>query len=104
MKKIIKFIKRLPTNIAKVIIKIYQKLFSFDHAFWANPKVFRVCIYHPSCSQYAYEAIDKHGLIKGSIMGFFRVLSCNPLSKGGFDPVPEKFTIKRNQQKSAPSK
>ncbi|MDQ7020604.1 MAG: membrane protein insertion efficiency factor YidD [Candidatus Dojkabacteria bacterium] len=46
------------------------------------------CIHYPSCSEYTYEAIDKYGIIKGSYLGGKRVLRCNPLSKGGYDPVP----------------
>lgn len=68
-----------------LIIRIYQKLFSFDHSFWAKPHIFRVCIYSPSCSEYTYQAIDKYGIFKGSYLGIKRILSCNPLSKGGYD-------------------
>jgi len=93
--KALKFIIQLPANIAKLLIRIYQKILSFDHAFWANPKIFRVCIYHPSCSEYTYQAIDKHGLVKGIIMGIFRILRCNPFAQGGYDPVPDRFSIKR---------
>lgn len=46
------------------------------------------CIYTPTCSQYAIEALEKHGLIKGSILTIWRILRCNPFSKGGYDPVP----------------
>lgn len=45
------------------------------------------CKYVPTCSQYALEAIEKYGVVKGSIMSIWRILRCNPLSKGGFDPV-----------------
>lgn len=45
------------------------------------------CKYIPSCSQYAVEAIEKHGALKGGLMSFWRILRCNPFSKGGFDPV-----------------
>ncbi|HEX9805027.1 MAG TPA: membrane protein insertion efficiency factor YidD [Candidatus Dojkabacteria bacterium] len=76
------------------VIKIYQKFLSFDHSFWARPDIYRACIHYPSCSQYTYEAIDRHGLLKGSIMGFFRIIRCNPFSKGGIDPVPDKFSIR----------
>lgn len=78
------------------MIKFYQFFFSFDHSFWAKNTPYRVCIHEPSCSQFTYEAIDRFGLIKGSIMGFFRILRCNPLSRGGHDPVPDHFTIKPN--------
>ena len=46
------------------------------------------CPYVPSCSQYWLEAIEKHGVIKGSLLAMLRILRCNPFSKGGYDPVP----------------
>lgn len=49
------------------------------------------CIYTPTCSSYTYQAIEKYGLIRGCIKGFFRILRCNPLAKGGFDPVKENY-------------
>ena len=45
------------------------------------------CRYVPTCSQYAIEAIEKHGAFRGSLMAIWRILRCNPLSKGGNDPV-----------------
>jgi uncharacterized protein len=45
------------------------------------------CKYHPSCSQYAIDALRKRGLIVGSALAIWRVLRCNPWSHGGFDPV-----------------
>lgn len=45
------------------------------------------CKYIPTCSQYALEAIEKYGAIKGSLMAAWRLARCNPFSKGGFDPV-----------------
>lgn len=45
------------------------------------------CKYTPTCSQYAFEAIEKYGVIKGGFMSMWRILRCNPFSKGGFDPV-----------------
>ena len=49
----------------------------------------KCCRYFPSCSQYAVTAIERYGAIKGGGMAAWRVLRCNPLSKGGYDPVPE---------------
>lgn len=49
------------------------------------------CRYTPTCSMYAYDAISRYGLLTGSAMGLWRVLRCNPFSKGGFDPVPENY-------------
>ena len=43
----------------------------------------------PTCSEYAIEALEKHGVVKGSLLAIFRILRCNPFSKGGYDPVPE---------------
>lgn len=93
IKRLFKIIIEIPKRIVLILIRIYQKLFSFDHSFWANPKAFRVCMFHPSCSEFTYEAIEKHGLIKGGILGSIRVIRCNPFSKGGIDEVPESFSI-----------
>lgn len=46
------------------------------------------CPYMPSCSQYAIEAIQKYGAVKGGLLASWRILRCNPFSKGGIDPVP----------------
>jgi len=45
------------------------------------------CKYHPSCSEYAVQAIRRHGLVRGSVLAGWRLLRCNPWSRGGFDPV-----------------
>jgi putative membrane protein insertion efficiency factor len=45
------------------------------------------CRFYPSCSHYGYQAIYKHGALKGSVMATWRVLRCNPFNPGGFDPV-----------------
>ena len=46
------------------------------------------CPYIPSCSDYALEAVEKYGTLKGGALAMFRLIRCNPLSRGGFDPVP----------------
>lgn len=48
------------------------------------------CRYYPTCSQYALEAVERFGVIKGSFLSVLRLLRCNPLFPGGYDPVPEK--------------
>jgi uncharacterized protein len=47
------------------------------------------CRYTPTCSQYAKTAIERYGAVKGSRLAMWRLMRCNPFSKGGYDPVPE---------------
>ncbi|MCP8856658.1 membrane protein insertion efficiency factor YidD [Latilactobacillus fuchuensis] len=55
------------------------------------------CRYYPTCSSYMIQAIQKHGAFKGLIMGIGRILRCHPFIKGGYDPVPDYFTVRRNK-------
>ncbi len=57
------------------------------------------CRYHPTCSTYSRQAFEKHNFIYASFLSVFRILRCNPLSKGGYDPVPKTRKEKRNEQK-----
>ncbi|MGL5648000.1 MAG: membrane protein insertion efficiency factor YidD [Clostridium sp.] len=52
-----------------------------------SPMYSPCCKYRPTCSEYALEAVEKYGAIKGSLMAIWRILRCNPFSKGGYDPV-----------------
>ena len=87
----------IPKKTALIIIRVYQKTLSTDHSFWAQPEKFRICLYSPSCSEYTYQAIEKFGLIKGGLMGTARIIRCNPFATPGFDPVPDKFSLKRTK-------
>ena len=51
-------------------------------------KKYGCCKYYPTCSHYAVEAIEKYGALKGGALAAWRILRCNPFSKGGIDPVP----------------
>ena len=69
------------------IIKIYQKTISPDHGFFKFLHPYGYCRFKPTCSEYAISAIEKYGIIKGGIKAIWRVLKCNPWSKGGWDPL-----------------
>lgn len=68
-------------SILIIMINFYRKYLS-------GLKRYGTCIYIPTCSEYGLEAIEKYGAIKGGLLTIWRVLRCNPFSKGGFDPVP----------------
>lgn len=68
-------------------IRFYQK--------YISPLKPPTCRFTPTCSNYALQAVERFGVIKGLILAFWRVLRCNPLNPGGEDPVPEKFTLRR---------
>ena len=54
------------------------------------------CRYYPTCSQYTFDAVERYGVLIGSVLGALRLLRCNPLFPGGVDPVPDlKFKYKR---------
>ena len=55
---------------------------------YVSPLLPDSCIYSPTCSEYALEAIQKYGAARGSWLAFCRILRCNPFRRGGYDPVP----------------
>lgn len=62
------------------LIRLYQYAIS--------PLLGRRCRFFPSCSEYAAEAVEKHGVFKGAALGLKRLSRCHPWNPGGFDPVP----------------
>ena len=68
------------------LIRVYQKTISPDHGIILFSGAMR-CRFYPSCSQYAYEAVSRYGILKGVLKGLWRILRCSPLSRGGVDPV-----------------
>jgi hypothetical protein len=53
-----------------------------------SPYLPQSCRFHPTCSEYGMQAIEKYGSVKGGLLAIKRVLRCNPWSKGGYDPLP----------------
>lgn len=79
--KVLKFILGIINYILIGLVRFYRK-------FLSPLKRRGCCRYIPTCSQYALEALQKYGPIKGSFLAIKRILKCNPFSKGGYDPVP----------------
>jgi uncharacterized protein len=62
------------------LLRIYQR--------YISPLLPPSCRFTPTCSEYAYVAIDRHGVVQGGWLGFRRILRCHPFHPGGYDPVP----------------
>ncbi len=76
-----------------LLIKFYQSFIS--------PLLGPSCKYHPTCSRYALEAFRQHNFFYASWLTVWRVLRCNPFSKGGYDPVPPKTMISAGNSKDS---
>ena len=74
----------LPRNLCVLMLRAYRSVIS--------PLYGDVCRYYPSCSTYTLEAIHRHGVIKGTGLGVWRIARCHPWAKGGVDDVPERRT------------
>ncbi len=72
------------------LITVYQKVFSLDHGIPAWFLGRKICRFHPTCSFYTHEAIERFGVLKGSWLGIKRIARCHPFNEGGYDPVPKK--------------
>ena len=69
------------------LVRFYQRHLS--------PKKAPCCRFTPTCSAYAIEALERHGAVIGLLLAVWRILRCNPLCKGGYDPVPERLFRKK---------
>lgn len=74
-------LQNLPKLFFLALIRLYQ--LTISRALPPN-----TCRFYPSCSHYGYQAILKHGVLKGSVLAIWRVIRCNPFNPGGYDPVP----------------
>ncbi|TXI20501.1 MAG: membrane protein insertion efficiency factor YidD [Nitrosomonas sp.] len=68
------------SRILIIFIKLYQ--------YCISPLIIPSCRFSPTCSQYALEAYKKYGFLQGTRLSIWRILRCNPWSKGGYEPVP----------------
>ena len=73
-------LQRLPRFVVMQLIRGYQ--LTLSHL------VFTHCRFEPSCSRYTYEAVERHGALRGTWLGIRRILKCHPFHAGGYDPVP----------------
>jgi uncharacterized protein len=87
MKDFLLKIRMVPSWASIATIRFYQKTLSFDHGPMRFFKPYGHCRFQPTCSEYAVKAIERYGFLKGGLKAMWRVLRCNPWSKGGYDPV-----------------
>ena len=69
------------------LIKLYQIILSPDHSWRKFYHGAGFCRFRPTCSEYAYQAIEKYGVFKGVLKAVWRIMRCNPWSQGGYDPL-----------------
>ncbi len=84
-----KYLLKLPRRLGQILIVIYQRTISLDHGPLSKFFPYQTCRFHPTCSEYGYEAIGRFGLIRGSWLTLRRLWRCHPWSAGGHDPVPD---------------
>ena len=87
-KKLKKWYKFLRRHVFKPFLKMFlMRLIIFYQRHFSH----HTCLYSPTCSEYMLRALNNHGVILGLVMGMWRIIRCNPLSKGGYNPVPENY-------------
>ena len=91
MQAALQFVWLLPRNVCVLILRVYRAVIS--------PLYGDVCRYYPTCSHYAMQAIQQHGVVRGVWLGTRRIARCHPWAEGGIDDVPARrhdhFSITR---------
>jgi putative membrane protein insertion efficiency factor len=82
-------------RMALLPLRVYQRAIS--------PALPRRCKYDPTCSAYAVQAIESYGILRGAVLAGWRVLRCNPFSRGGYDPVSAQTLFKRPMPRTSDS-
>ncbi len=80
-------LNKILSKTAVALIKGYQKFLSPDHSFFRHLFQKQICRFHPTCSEYTIEAIEKYGFWKGVKLGAKRISKCHPFNNGGYDPL-----------------
>ncbi len=80
-----KTISHFPRNLVLLLILLYQKTISPDHGLFKAKYPFGFCRFTPTCSEYGFQVIQKRGLLIGVPLSVWRIIRCNPWSKGGYD-------------------
>ena len=83
--RIVSFVASVPRSLVLMLINFYRACIS--------PRFPACCIYTPTCSTYAVEAIQRFGLVRGGWLTLRRIARCHPFHQGGYDPVPEEFSF-----------
>jgi hypothetical protein len=88
MSKFKAFARKLKKRVFKPYIKmLLMRLIIFYQKHLSKG----TCLYSPTCSEYTLRCLNNHGVLIGTILGIWRILRCNPLSRGGYDPAPENY-------------
>lgn len=81
METISRYLQQILLNLFLLMLRAYQLLIS--------PFLGNCCRFYPSCSTYACDALEKHGIMRGIWLTLRRLVKCQPLHAGGYDPVPQ---------------
>lgn len=87
-----KKLKKIYRTLRKTVFIPFIKIFCMRLIIFYQKNLSRhTCLYEPTCSEYTLRAINNQGVILGVLLGIWRILRCNPFSKGGYDPAPENY-------------